>query len=96
MAETDGLTSPIQQLRTHAMAEPSTARRETVNVAADHGATDSRGRQLQQTVSFGALDGGVLLAGFGLAPALVGMMIGAGLGYWYERHAMEKQPGQPA
>lgn len=52
---------------------------------------NSYSRQMQQTISFGALGGGILLAGFGLVPAFVGMLIGAGLGYWYERHAAARQ-----
>jgi hypothetical protein len=44
-----------------------------------------RSRRMQATMSSGALGGGVLLAGFGLVPGLIGMVIGGLLGYLSER-----------
>jgi len=46
-----------------------------------------RGRQIQETMTGGALGGGMLLAGFGVLPALLGAAVGATLGYLFERHA---------
>lgn len=49
-------------------------------------------RRVQQTISLGALGGGILLAGFGLAPALVGMTAGMLLAYWVERRIAASRP----
>ena len=54
----------------------------------------ARERQVQATVSGGALGGGVLLAGFGLAPALVGAALGGLLGYLFERGIDRKRTNQ--
>ena len=43
--------------------------------------------RMRQTMVGGALGGGVMLAGFGLIPALVGAGAGAALGYLVERRA---------
>jgi hypothetical protein len=45
----------------------------------------ARGRQVRATISSGALGGGMLLAGFGLIPGLIGMVLGGLLGYVFER-----------
>ena len=39
----------------------------------------------------GALGGGALLAGFGLIPGIVGAVVGAALGYLYERSVADRQ-----
>jgi hypothetical protein len=57
---------------------------------------EARSRQIQQTVSGGALGGGMLLAGFGLLPALIGASAGALLGYLFERQVDAKQARHPA
>jgi hypothetical protein len=49
------------------------------------GTSPDRGRQIQDTMTGGALGGGMLLAGFGVVPALVGAAVGATLGYLFER-----------
>ncbi len=54
----------------------------------------ARERQIQATVSGGALGGGVLLAGFGLIPALAGAALGGLLGYLFERSTDRKRASQ--
>ena len=54
----------------------------------------ARERQIQATMSGGALGGGVLLAGFGLVPALVGAAVGGLLGYLFERSVDRKRANQ--
>lgn len=54
----------------------------------------ARERQIQATVSGGALGGGVLLAGFGLIPAIVGATLGGLLGYLFERSIDRKRVNQ--
>jgi len=49
-----------------------------------------RSRTMQAMISSGALGGGMLLAGFGVVPALVGAAAGASLAYWLERRAAKK------
>jgi hypothetical protein len=48
-----------------------------------------RGRQIQETMTSGALGGGMLLAGFGVVPALLGAAVGAMLGYLFERRVSQ-------
>jgi hypothetical protein len=55
-----------------------------------------RKRQIQATISSGALGGGMLLAGFGLIPGLIGMVIGGLLGYLSERSADAERANRPA
>lgn len=55
-----------------------------------------RSRQIQATVFNGALGGGMLLAGFGLIPALIGMTVGATLGYLLEKSVDAKRAKHPA
>lgn len=56
---------------------------------ADAPSTD-RGRQIQRTMTGGALGGGALLAGFGLVPGIIGAVVGAALGYLYERSVADR------
>ena len=46
-----------------------------------------RRRQMEQSISMGALGFGVMLAGFGPLGAAAGMVLGALLGYYVERRA---------
>lgn len=54
----------------------------------------ARERQVQSTISVGALGGGVLLAGFGLIPALGGAAVGGLLAYAFERSVDRKRSSQ--
>jgi len=62
------------------------------------GATRSADRrdQLRRTVTGAALGGGVLLAGFGLVPALAGTFVGGALGYLFERSVEANGTRRPA
>ncbi|MFN8636957.1 MAG: hypothetical protein U0893_24175 [Chloroflexota bacterium] len=55
-----------------------------------------RSRQMQRTMTGGALGGGALLAGFGVIPALVGAAAGATLGYLFERSVTTTRTNRPA
>ena len=65
-------------------------------MSSPHGSPSDRGRQLQRTMTAGALGGGALLAGFGFVPALAGAAIGAALGYLFERRAESVHTRHPA
>jgi hypothetical protein len=53
-------------------------------------------RQMQAMIASGALGGGMLLAGFGLVPALLGAATGGGLAYWLEHRAAKKSQQRAA
>jgi hypothetical protein len=65
----------LQRLRRPEWALPAQTRDEEL-----------RGRRRDATIASLAFTGGVICAGFGLTPALLGAVAGGVLGYLYERH----------
>lgn len=68
-------------VRTHSDEQRSPATPDSKMLAT----APDRSRQIQETMTGGALGGGMLLAGFGIVPALLGAAVGATLGYLFER-----------
>jgi hypothetical protein len=83
-----------------ALAQELRVRRRTrarvAGAAALRAPTSDRGRQIQRTMTGGALGGGALMAGFGLVPAFAGAVIGAALGYLFERSSEAVRAEHPA